>query len=373
MKIGILTLPQETNYGGILQAFALQRTLQKLGHDAVTIDRHNRREYPSLKVHIVGYCKRMFQHYVQRKVNISAKWNPFVSAEDYEKASLETQKFIDRNIQLTRRIFSDELPEIEKEYMFEAYVVGSDQVWLDKYCPASFLDFVHRPDVKKVTYAASCGKKSFLDNASKIAICRELAQAFDGISVREEQLIDKCKQYLDVEAQWVLDPTMLLSPKEFLDATISNVDESAGLFSYILDANAEKNTMVKEIAGKLNLPVVNGNRIHETGIAGKVYPSVDDWIQNINRASFVITDSFHGTVFSILFNKPFLSIGNTSRGINRFKSLLGMFELSDRLITSIDIDSAFNIVDTSINYERVNRILNEERTKSLHFLSKSLI
>lgn len=137
MKIGILTLPQETNYGGILQAYALQHTLRGMGHDAITIDRHNRKEYPSWWIHFAGYCKRIIQHYLEGK-NVTTKWNPIVSPEEYAILSSETQRFIDRNIKLTKRVFSDELADIENEYQFDAYVVGSDQVWQEYYCPASF-------------------------------------------------------------------------------------------------------------------------------------------------------------------------------------------------------------------------------------------
>ncbi len=373
MKIGILTLPQETNYGGILQAFALQRTLIKMGHDAITIDRHNCKEYPSIKIHIAGFCKRLFQHYLQGKRNVSTKWNPFISADEYKSASAETQKFIDRNLRLTKRVFSNQLDEIEKEYQFDAYIVGSDQVWLDYYCPASFLDFVKRKDVKRVTYAASCGQKSFFKNAAKVSQCRDFAKLFNGISVREAQLIEKCKEYLGIDVQWVLDPTLLLNPSEYLDATRPDIiDKEPVLFSYILDSNEDIKVIVNTIANKLNLPIVNGNRIHEIGNAGKVYPSVDSWLQNINRARFVITDSFHGTVFSILFNKPFLSIGNYGRGIERFQSLLERFELDDRLFTNIDLESILLKVNTNIDFERVNRIINEERVKSFEFLQKSL-
>ncbi len=192
MKIGILTLPQETNYGGILQAFALQRVLRNMGHDVLTIDRHNRREYPSFGCHIAGYMKRLAQHYLQGKKNVSVKWNPFLSSDEYDRISKDTQKFIDRNIRLTRRVFSDQLAEIDKEYRFDAYVVGSDQVWLDNYCPESFLSFVSRANVTKLVYAASCGKKSFFDNPAKLKVCRELVKDFKSVSVREEHLVALC-------------------------------------------------------------------------------------------------------------------------------------------------------------------------------------
>ncbi len=372
MKIGILTLPQETNYGGILQAFALQRILCDMGHEVLTIDRHNRREYPSLMIHFAGYCKRLFFHYLQRRHEISTKWNPFISEEEYKASSAKTQQFIERNIRLTCHVFSDELAKIEEKYRFDAYVVGSDQVWLDNYCPASFLDFVHRNDVKRVAYAASCGKKSFFNSPSKVNQCRGLAKLFNGISVREEQLVAKCKEQLGVNAVWVLDPTMLLGPNDYLKSIITNVGGEPVLFSYVLDTNSEKKNLVNFISKSLRLQIVNGNRIEEIGNNSKAFPSVDDWIGNISRSNFVVTDSFHGTVFSILFNKPFISVINKERGADRFRSLLHKFGLERRLITDIKIEELSLLIQEKIDFNLVNKILKDEKEKSLSFLRNSL-
>ena len=372
MRIGILTLPQETNYGGILQAFALQRTLRKMGHDAITIDRHNRKGYSSGWMHVAGYCKRMVQHYLQGKKSVSTKWNPFVSEEEYAKLSSETQAFIDRNIKLTKRVFSDELAAIEKEYRFDAYVVGSDQVWQDFYCPASFLDFVHRPDVKRVTYAASCNRSSFLNNPAKVRVCGELAKQFSGISVREDYLVAQCKEKLGIDVQWVLDPTMLLSPSDYIEASENRVGDEPVIFSYILDTDENKTAAINALASKLGLPVVCGNRSAGRRNEGSVYPSVDDWIQNLNRSKYVITDSFHGTVFSILFNKPFIAIGNTKRGIARFQSLLGRFGLEDRLVLDVSSSNLLEILQRKVDFSVVNSLIESERVKSMDFLVKAL-
>lgn len=371
MKIGILTLPQETNYGGILQAFALQKVLRDMGNNAITIDRHRRKEYPSLMIHLAGYFKRLFQYFILRKKTVSVKWNPFSTEDFCKKKSERIQQFLNRNVRLTRRIYPDQLPEIDEEYQFDAYVVGSDQVWLDYYCPNSFLDFVKRPNVKKVFYAASCGKKSFFNNSKKISLCKELVKSFNGVSVREESLVTMCKEKLGVEAKWVLDPTMLLSSKVYLEAIECHVESTPVLFSYILDSNSNKNNIVKTISTTLNLPIVNGNK--EKNDREKVFPSVDDWLQNMNRARFVVTDSFHGTVFAILFNKPFISIGNVSRGLNRFDSLLNMFSLKERLITDTEFEKVSSLVGEAIDFNHVNAVLEHERLKSMEFLTSCLI
>ena len=377
MKIGILTLPQETNYGGILQAFALQYILRKMGHDVMTIDRHRRRGYSSWFIHIGSFISRQLKYYMLHK-NVSTKWIPYPTDEEYAYISQNTQRFIDRNMLLTRRIYVDQIEDIEKEYQFDAYIVGSDQVWLDYYCPNSFLDFVKRPNVKRVTYAASCGMKSFFSDENKVMKCKELAHTFTGISVREKGLVSLCKEKLGINAKWVLDPTMLLTEAEYKKAIVPAVSENPIVFSYILDGNNYKWNLVKQFASKMQLPIIEGNsqknyiKNPKTRIEACVYPSVDDWLNNMLRAEFVITDSFHGTVFSILFNKPFLTIGNIKRGIGRFESLLKMFGLENRLVEEFQIIDIEHFISEKVDFDTVNTIINMKRRESLDFLTSCL-
>lgn len=377
MRIGILTLPQETNYGGILQAFALQRILRKMGHDAITIDRHNLRGYPSLGVHLVSYLSRLFNHYVMRK-NVTTLWRPYINDEEFAIISQNTQRFINANMEMTDSVLSGHLSGIDNKYKFDAYVVGSDQVWLEYYCPESFLDFVRRDNVKRVVYAASCGRKSFFMYDDKVESCRKLAKDFSGISVREASLKPFCKDRLGIEAVHVLDPTMLLEPKEYLAVLdLSRREKNSIVFNYILDNNDYKKKVAEIVSDHFSLPVKNGNvseyfdRTRGTDINNCIYPSVEDWLYNLSRSSFVVTDSFHGTVFAILFNKPFITIANKERGYERFASLLSMFGLESRLITEGEerIDS---LITANIDYSNVNGIISQRRYESLGFLKNSL-
>lgn len=377
MKIGILTLPQETNYGGILQAFALQHTLRKMGHEVMTIDRHNHRGHTAFLPQMGGCVRRLFRHYLLGDP-VTTRWNAAMTDEEYGIISQHTQKFIDRNISLTRQIYSEQLSEIEQEYRFDAYVVGSDQVWLEKYCPASFLDFVKRPGVVKVTYAASCGSHSFFDNSAIVSQCKTLACQFSGISVRERHLISLCKERLRVDAHWVLDPTMLLSPQEYMSSIRADDSQQGKVFTYILDRTPEKNRIVGAVAERLGQQVVEGNSAlpfdpsRQTDINKCIFASVDDWLNGINNASFVVTDSFHGTVFAILFNKPFVTIGNRKRGMARFESLLGLFDLEQRLVFDNGIEQVNKLLTMPIDYEQVNAVLRQKRTESIEFLKNSL-
>lgn len=375
MKIGILTHPLETNYGGTLQAFALQKVLRDMGHDAITIDRHNRAQYPSLYRHILSFFKRVLQHFVFHK-NVSARWDPFISEDEYKYVSQNTQQFINNNIRLTRKIYSSELKKIDEEYAFDAYVVGSDQVWLPDYCPNSFLDFVNRPNVVKLFYAASAGARNFANDSVLLSKCRELVKDFKAVSVREQSLVKLSKDFLNVDAQWVLDPTMLLGKEDYTALCKPSICHEKNLFTYILDSSADKDTIISKIAQEKELKIVKGNveqyyvKSSTINLDACVFPSIESWIEGYHHADFVVTDSFHGTVFCLLFNKPFITVGNPQRGIERFKSLLKMFGLEHRLVTSVD--EALAIYRKEVDFSSANSSLEKYRKESIDFLKTNL-
>lgn len=376
MKIGILTHPLETNYGGLLQAFALQKFLRDMGHDVWTIDRHNSISYQTKWHNFLGFCKRNKEFYLDKKM-VSTAWNPFLSEEEKEMLSLETNRFIKRNINVTYKVDSSKLKDVDRDYQFDAYVVGSDQVWLPGYCPTSFLDFVERDDVKRIFYAASCGKKSFADDKRLCRRCCELAQKFDGVSVREQKLIELSKKKLRKEAQLVLDPTFLLNPEDYLSAIDKVKLGDDVLFVYLLDNNKNKQLIVDSISKKLGLTpyFVNVQEYYTKGVSKDIknciFPSVDKWISTLSKSKFVITDSFHGTAMSILFNKQFVSIGNSMRGMERFHSLLDLFHLEERLI--MEGESCECLISKEIKYDEVNDIIKSMRTISENFINKTLM
>jgi len=150
------------------------------------------------------------------------------------------------------------------------------------------------------------------------------------------------------------------------------------VFSYILDKTPEKGTIVDTVAKRLGQQVLEGNSAllfdpsRQTDINKCIFASVDDWLNGINNASFVVTDSFHGTVFAILFNKPFVTIGNRKRGMARFESLLDMFSLEQRLVFDNGIEQIQKLITLPIDHERVNAVLQQKRANSIGFLTKAL-
>src|SRR5690606_10705189 len=188
------------------------------------------------------------------------------------------------------------------------------------------------------------------------------------------------KDYLDIEAVHVLDPTMLLSKDHYMNiAKEEKQPKSEGdLKIYILDKTQEKVNIVKTLATQLGLKhfeVLPKKRIGLDTIQDVndfVYPHPAKWLRGYQDSKFVVTDSFHGTVFSISFNIPFIAIGNKKRGIARFESLLKMFRLHDRLIVDLENFDVNTLIQKDINWNVVNSILHQEREKAIKFLKDNL-
>jgi hypothetical protein len=379
MKIGILTQPLHNNYGGLLQAYALKEVLQSLGHEVIIINRQSKkastfRKYGSVVKSIL----------IGRTIAPNVRLNESLK----EVISSETRKFREKFIpNLTNLITDNEGMQDLNNMGFDAYVVGSDQCWRPRYSPSIrnyFLDFaINDNRVKRISYAASFGVSHWEFTNEDTSACSELLKMFNVISVREDSAIDLIKNKLGRDdAIHVLDPTMLLRKEDYNNLVESeNAPDSPGnLNVYVLDKTTEKDMFVRQIEEELQLkafevlPVkrLNEEKVTKGNKEDFVYPNPAAWIRGFQDAKFVVTDSFHGTVFSILHNVPFIVIGNIERGLSRFQSLLKMFGLEDRLITVVDSVNIDNFANKNIDWSRVNKILNNEREKSLDFLNKGL-
>jgi polysaccharide pyruvyl transferase WcaK-like protein len=375
MKIGILTQPLHNNYGGLLQNFALQKTLKDMGHEVWTIDR-NFAKIPAHRKY-ASAVKRCIIGLTHNKIP-DRTW---LTTKEERVISKYTSLFIENYIQKTPKIYkTSALRRLHKKYSFDAYIVGSDQVWRPRYSPQQptyFLDFLEKnTSVKKIAYAASFGVSDWEFTREQTKEFKRLLKLFDAVSVREDSGVDLCKRYFDVDAIQLLDPTMLLDKEEYISlVNKQNLQKSSGsLFTYILDKNDDKSAIVNSVADKFKLDpfsVMPKRSFSEPGrkdINDCVFPPVEEWIKGFIDAEFVITDSFHGTVFSILFNKPFIAIANKSRGLTRFESLLKLFQLEDRLVFPTD---NFNIDNLNeINWEKTNAILVREKKRSMEFIKK---
>jgi hypothetical protein len=372
MKIGILTLPLHTNYGGILQAFALSKTLEKMGHDVWLIDT-NFKKLP-LKKEVKFVIKQVIDR-LNGKSDILFPQRLRKSA--YKKY---TKPFIDKYIPKITETF-ESLDEIEKniaKYKFDAVVVGSDQIWNSKYfkyIEAAYFSFIKDPNVIKLSYAPSFGSDTWIYSPEQTKNCMKLISSFNAVSVREDLGVEFCKKYFDLNASFVLDPTFLLEVQDYFDLLGNEKKLSKGnMFCYVLDNNPDKMKIIQDIADEhalkpFQLDIIDGYDSSPLEWRTKAY--VEDWIRAFYNAEFVVTDSFHGTVFSIIFNKPFFSLINYSRGGARFKSLLKLFNLEDRII-SPENKTTPESFKNQINWDSVNLILKERKEFSKEFLLQAL-
>lgn len=202
---------------------------------------------------------------------------------------------------------------------------------------------------------------------------------FDAVSVREDSGVTMCRDYFDTHAEHVIDPTMLLPRSHYVelaraDDAIEPICKVKGLFVYVLDANVDKTVAADHIAGCLALDqfsVKVPSKDSSDSLNVVAVAPVEDWLRGFENADFVFTDSFHGCVFSIIFNKPFIAYGNKNRGLCRFESLLRMFHLEDRLVDSAAVVSSDRIC-RPIDWQSVNAILATRRTEAVSFLNVAI-
>ena len=343
------------NYGGLLQNYALQQILKRLGHEPKTIDFVVR---ISFMRYLLSTCKQLLISVLKcRRPQI----RPYVAIPTFRNPIMTD--FVNNHIDTTRIVHSY-TKEIINEEHFDAIITGSDQVWrpiYNRYIEDMYLKFV--PDsIKKIAYAASFGVDTWEYNSRQTRRCAKCANQLDAVSVRESTGVTICKDYLGVDATCVLDPTILAG----VDAYKTLLKEKKGpdyLFAYILDITPEKQAYVESMAKSKGLKLII------RGADKNATLSVEDWLSMIANSSMVVTDSFHGTVFSILFHREFYSIVNVARGGTRFASLLCPLGLEHRMG---DVSQLQSLETSPIDWKRVDYILDKQRQDSMNFLTSAL-
>lgn len=348
MKIGILTLPISHNYGCVLQLWALYTYLSKQGHDVYVL---NRRWNNIGKVSVIKHMERYLYN------NIICR--PFVKFTKRMKLTKEVRD----SLGLLKQVETLKL---------DAVIVGSDQIWRIENTRGVdlnfFLDFVDAKPIKKVAYAASFGNEIWKGTKKETERISRFLKNFSGISVREKQGVNMCQDIFGVKAINVVDPTLLLTSKDYNNLLPLKSSESF-ISTYILDEKENISLFVKEIAAKNNLEI---KKLYGGNGKFTQYISITDWLQAIRDAKYVIVDSFHGMIFSIIFHKQFVVFCNQHRGTARFTSLLSLIGLEDRLILD-NSDFDINIFNRPINYDDVAPKLCKIKENSISFLKESLL
>ena len=327
MKIAIMTQPLGKNYGGIMQAWALQQVLKRMGHEPVTIDRQP--DHPSMAYKAARLAYRA-------GMKIIGKRKAPINFEKHLPTILQhTQSFIDQHITMSEPLYStQQLRNHFDRENYDAVIVGSDQTWRPKYSPNIynyFLDFLEDKDILRIAYASSFGVEEWEFTEKQTKRCAELAKKFDAISVREDSGVELCRTYLGVEATHVLDPTLLLDQADYLQLIgHERIKENPqGVYTYFLDKSPEKLALARKVEEELDKPIYScqakyGVAVDHGAPQDFVMPDIKDWLAGFANAGYALTDSFHGMVFSTIFEKPFSISNNTSRGAARFTSLLSL-------------------------------------------------
>lgn len=355
MKIGIITHPLHTNYGGIMQNYALQTVLRDLGHDPITYRFSLTRSITNwIYINFIITIKKIAGDRVKYK---EAPWH-------YDKRMSGLESFISTYINCTPKSKKDVSSDFIVNNNLEALVVGSDQVWRPKYVKNiynMYLDFASDVDIKRIAYAASFGTDKWEYTEEQKHRCSTLLRRFDKVSVREKSAILLCSTHFSIKAECVLDPTLLLSQSSYL-ALCSNINtkQDKYLLVFLLDKNPHKMEYAHQLARdlKLNIYILNtGEEINESD-------TIENWLASFRDASFIITDSYHGTIFSIIFKKQFLTFYNAKRGNTRMDNLFSLFNLYDCCVA----ESSYNSHHPNINWNNVESKLNDIRDLSLNFL-----
>ncbi len=364
-KVFILTHPLTGNYGGLLQAYACYTALCKLAYTPYMY-RYIPNDLPMGGRALISYFKGHLKYLLGRSKNANTVWRRLQISRKFQKGL---------------RIYNETNPAPQDNNI--SYVVGSDQVWRAIYCrmmktPAYyFLDFATPEQRRKsIAYSASFGVDHWEGTPEETEECKRLLQEFKAVSVREHSGVDICREVFGVEAVQMPDPTLLLQKAEY-DELIARektwTPEYPVLASYVLDENPEKLKQLQTYAQGLNVTLQH--LLPHAGAAkrrDRFAHTVGQWLRLIRDAEYFITDSFHGCAFAIIFNKPFVCLGNEKRGSARFDSLLGTFGLKDRLVTRPEHDTVLRILNTPVDWEQVNAIRSKEQARAFEFLRKNL-
>jgi len=354
-NVAILTLGLRHNYGGILQAAALYNFLKREGYNPVLL-----RKYP---------VQKGWKAIIIKALEIL----PFQNLKGFRNSYIKyinNIQFFDEYMPNQTKImtYKSQIEEFLNKYEIDAIVVGSDQVWRYTYINDTeydtyFLNFKLNREIKKISYAASFGIDTWEAPSENLNIKKYLSD-FNAVSVRESSGQEICKKdFGKYDVELVLDPTLLIDQSFYLDMIKNKSPKNYDCITYILDENTEK----KELIKKINVEYQHKSVFNLLTKSSKL--SVQDWVASFKSSDFIITDSFHGMVFSIIFNKDFLVIINKDRGADRFYSLCKILGLESRLVTpdSVAIDRM-----APIDYSKINEILDQLRVKSKQFLINSI-
>ncbi|TYQ15971.1 UNVERIFIED_CONTAM: coenzyme F420-reducing hydrogenase beta subunit [Acetivibrio alkalicellulosi] len=366
-KVALMTWSQYHNFGTSLQVTASTYTMRKLGYEVDVINYMAHGKLVTLKDY------KDINHYIRKiRKKIKSKKSKSIFDEARETAF---HNFLDKNISLTEECKTDsDLFLLNEKY--DAFVCGSDQIWSPSNFNAKyFLNFVEDPQ-KMIAYAPSIGLSKIEDIYVKNRMEDNISR-FVHLSIREEEGAKLIKEICNKEAKVVLDPTLLLTSNEWDTMNVSVGKSKPYILCYFLGNNANNWSHVYKLSKTTNIPlrIVPVFRLdYERGYSVVDGVGPGEFLSLVKNASFICTDSFHGTAFSIIYNKPFYAYERfTSKDENnqnsRIYNILKLFELESRLVRDTKKISNHPL---DCDYAISNMKLEKKRKESKEYLENSL-
>ncbi len=349
MKAGILTFNETLNFGAALQAYALQETIDSLGH----------------KAEIIDYTNEFIENNEKNNTKLSPKMmvRKIVMGRGLKRKEKAFKEFEKNNMSFGMLLDEQNIDKINNYY--DKFITGSDQVWNMHITDNDwnfFLDFVN-DNSKKISYAPSFGDREFPKECFKKA--DEMFKSFRSLSVREESGKNRIKEISGCDSQVVVDPTLLLSKEEWEKRVTFVPPIKNYILVYIPHNKKAVFDFVKKLSKKTGLPVVylSISPKIQLGVKTIYDSSPDEFVGWIKNADYVVTGSFHGTAFSLNFEKQFYYESKNSK--SRVSNLVKLTGTENRSISKGDFDSV-------IDYNKVTPKLKAEREKSLTWLKNAL-
>lgn len=361
MKIGIITYHKSVNYGAQLQAYALRKALQNLGHDSEIIDCNS-----------IGSGKIFHWSFASLKGFAGSLRNNILSLISENKRHRLFREFSQNMIGLSQPCNNKtDLNQLVSKYDF--VITGSDQVWHPQICEKQTYFFLDLPikNEQKIAYAPSFGVTDY--TPAEVAQYIPLIKQIKHLSVREEAGRVIIKKYIGKDTPLVVDPTMLLSLNEWKSIAQKHQYSKYLFYFTILDEPQGTDELVRKIAKEKGLNIVRIGMVKDIlkfGFINARANGPQEFLGIIRDADFIVTSSFHGTVFSILFEKQFLCILNNNERNSRMQTLANRLSLSDYLVTNVN-QYNFTKMYKEIDYTPVKNKLQKLRSESLEFLKKA--
>ncbi len=369
MKAGIITFNSAYNYGAVLQVYAMQEYLKSLGMDVDVINYRIKEIDNAYKLYNV---KRRDPKII-RGIN---KVKKFVKVNTLERWRLEKRKnfeeFINNVLNTTKPYKT--LKEIQNDFLqYDILIAGSDQIWnteLTKgFKPAYFLEFGNK-DARRISYAASLGNDSI--DEKYVIFYKRYLENFDFISVREESMKSILGEITDKPITRVIDPTLLLD-KEVYDKLKKDTKYKGKDYIYVYFIGKDEKTyeIADQVSRLLEIPIIHNREkgLFENEIDSNFHGRPEEFISVIENAKYIVTNSFHTTVFALIYEKHFITIPHAKRPA-RMQNLLEIAGLSNHLVEDVRIMPELKTL--KIDYKDVKNRLLEERKGSIEFLKNAI-